>query len=359
MVGCAGESYALVITSTEGGNVTSPGEGIFVYDEGTVVNLTAEAEEGYYFVNWTGNVSTIVNCTAPSTNITMNDDFIIRANFVRVYNLTISSTAGGNVTVPGEGTFTYDTGTVVDLVATPDAGYRFVNWTGDVSTIADVTAVATNITMNGNYSITAKFEEEVVTLPDPNLEAAIREAIGKPNGSIYPSDLAGLTQLNVSYRDIADLTGLQYCVSLAVLDIAVNRISDVSPLTSLVNLTHLYLWANEISNISAVGSLVNVTVLFLNQNHVNNISVLGSLTGLTGLELSYNEINDISPLASLTSLTGLGLGGNQIGDVSPLVQNEGLAEGDTVTLYDNPLSSDSISIYIPQLRARGVTVYWP
>jgi hypothetical protein len=84
MIGCGGESYALVITSTEGGNVTSPGEGTFIYDEGIVVNLTANAEACYRFLNWTGNVSTIVNCTAPSTNITMNGDYLIMANFVVV-----------------------------------------------------------------------------------------------------------------------------------------------------------------------------------------------------------------------------------------------------------------------------------
>ena len=76
------------------------------------------------------------------------------------YDLTISSTAGGSVTTPGEGTSTYDEGTVVDLVAAPDAGYDFVNWTGDVGTIADVGDATTTITMNDNYSITANFEEE-------------------------------------------------------------------------------------------------------------------------------------------------------------------------------------------------------
>ena len=72
------------------------------------------------------------------------------------YDLTIASTTGGSVTTPGEGTFTYDEGTVVNLVATPDAGYEFVNWTGDVDTIADVND-ATTITMNGDYTITANF----------------------------------------------------------------------------------------------------------------------------------------------------------------------------------------------------------
>jgi hypothetical protein len=63
------------------------------------------------------------------------------------YSLTISSTAGGDVTSPGEGTFPYEAGEVVDLVAVPEAGYRFVDWTGDVSTIANVDAATTDITM--------------------------------------------------------------------------------------------------------------------------------------------------------------------------------------------------------------------
>ena len=66
----------------------------------------------------------------------MNGDYSIMATFVAVCDLTISSTAGGSVTTPGEGTFIYDTGTVVSLVANPLSGYQFVNWTGDVGTVA-------------------------------------------------------------------------------------------------------------------------------------------------------------------------------------------------------------------------------
>jgi TRAP-type C4-dicarboxylate transport system substrate-binding protein len=75
------------------------------------------------------------------------------------YNLTISSTEGGSVTTPGEGTgsFTYDEGKVVDLVAEAEEGYQFVNWTGDVDTVANINAASTTITMNDNYSITANF----------------------------------------------------------------------------------------------------------------------------------------------------------------------------------------------------------
>jgi len=82
---------------------------------------------------------------------------IVSCNGVATYDLTIASTAGG-VTAPAEGTHTYDARTVVDLVATPDCGYVFVNWTGDTGQIDDVNAAATNITMSADYSITANFE---------------------------------------------------------------------------------------------------------------------------------------------------------------------------------------------------------
>jgi TRAP-type C4-dicarboxylate transport system substrate-binding protein len=80
------------------------------------------------------------------------------------YDLTIASTAGGSTT-PGVGTSTYNEGQVVNLKATPDANYHFVNWTGDVAAIADVNDATTTITMNGDYSITANFEGvETITI---------------------------------------------------------------------------------------------------------------------------------------------------------------------------------------------------
>ena len=160
MVGCDVDvtRYDLTISSTVGGSVTIPGEGVFTYYEGRVVDLVTEAEEGYRFVEWTGDVDNIADVYATATNITMNGDYSITANFVRHYDLTTFSTAGGSVTRPGEGVFTYDEGTVVDLIAWAEDGYQFAEWTGDVDTVANVNAATTNITMEGNYSITANFE---------------------------------------------------------------------------------------------------------------------------------------------------------------------------------------------------------
>jgi hypothetical protein len=261
-----------------------------------------------------------------------------------------------------------------------------------------------------------------VTFADPDLEAAVRDAIAIPAGPIYSSDLGGLTYLDASARNITDLTGLEYATSLTGLDLTDNeisdisplanltslaelglaynqvsdisllanltslttvnlvnnQISDISPLASLTSLTLLWLHDNQISDISPLVNLTSLTGLGLNRNQISDISSLAGLTSLAWLWLAYNQISDISPLASLTGvtdlwlhnnqisdispltnltgLTELGLHSNQISDILPLVQNAGLSTGDTVNLEVNPLSSDSISIYIPQLQGRGVTV---
>ncbi len=150
--------HNLTISSTAGGSVTEPGENTFTYDEGTVVDLIADADACYGFINWTGDVDTIADVYAASTNITMNAAKNLTANFALLsYNLTSDSTDGGSVTDPGEGTFAYDCGAVVDLVAEADVCYEFVSWTGDVGTIADIYAASTNITMDGNKVVTATF----------------------------------------------------------------------------------------------------------------------------------------------------------------------------------------------------------
>ena len=84
------------------------------------------------------------------------------------YDLTIASTAGGSITTPGEGTFTYAEGTVVNLVAEAEEGYRFVKWTWDVETIADTSDATTTITMNDDYSIGARFALEIRDWNDLN-----------------------------------------------------------------------------------------------------------------------------------------------------------------------------------------------
>ena len=207
MVGCNGggaESFDLTVSSTVGGNVTTPGEGTFTYDEGTVLDLTAEAEEGYHFANWIGDVETIADVEASETTITMNSSYSITANFELDYSLTIASTYGGSVIEPGEGTFIYEEVTVVDLVAETDDFYRFVKWTGDVGTIANVWDASTTIAIHGSYVIAANFapvSSEYLEIWDWYDLDAVREDTG--GRYILMSDLDSTTP---GYEELASPT---------------------------------------------------------------------------------------------------------------------------------------------------------
>jgi len=80
------------------------------------------------------------------------------------YSLTIHDTEGGLAVASGDITeiSDLDYGAVVQLYAVAYTCYEFVNWTGDVGTIADVENTYTTIIMKGSYVITANFALKVV-----------------------------------------------------------------------------------------------------------------------------------------------------------------------------------------------------
>lgn len=172
--------YSLTINSTEGGEVTTPGEGTFTCDAGKVVNLLAVTDEHYEFTCWTGDVDEIDDVYAADTFITIWDDYSITTVFELVdYTLTIDSTEGGWVTIPGEGEFAYLAGTVVDLLAVADEHYQFVEWTGDVDYVDDIYAAQMTITVWGDYSISAEFEK----VPAPEVYS-VEPTSGQPKDQL-------------------------------------------------------------------------------------------------------------------------------------------------------------------------------
>ena len=141
-----------------------------------------------------------------------------------------------------------------------------------------------------------------VKFPDPNLEAAIRAAINKPEGSIDDADLKELTSFFAVRDGIRDITGLEYCSNLVKLTMEKNQITDISPLSSLTNLEELDLIDNQVTDLSPLSRLKNLKVLFLSHNQIKNVSPLSELTDLKELYLDYNPIIDVSPLNGLTNL---------------------------------------------------------
>ena len=101
-------------------------------------------------------------------------------------------------------------------------------------------------------------QPEVVSIPDANLAAAVREIIGD---SITTHTLLNLTHLDVPNSGITDLTGLEHAHSLTYL------------------------------GLGGQGTAQGIT----NNNRVSNFSPLAGLTNLT-LDLSQSSLSDVAPL---------------------------------------------------------------
>ena len=95
---------------------------------------------------------------------------------------------------------------------------------------------------------------ETVNFPDPALDSAIRQAIGKNTGEITRFGLIGLVNLNAPSLKISSISGLEKCFALRWLSLYSNQIEDISPLSELPNLHHLKLNDNQISDISPLAN---------------------------------------------------------------------------------------------------------
>ncbi|WP_341478834.1 leucine-rich repeat domain-containing protein [Clostridium thermarum] len=154
--------------------------------------------------------------------------------------------------------------------------------------------------------------QQVVTIKDKNLEKAIRNALNKPTGDLYKSELQSMTSLNGTGMSITDLSSLKYLTNLTDLRLDNNKISDISILKELKNLKYLSLSNNNISDITPLQGLTNLNKLFLNFNKITDISAVKNLTNLTWFYVEGNQIKNISGLHGLTKLTNLNLYNNEI-----------------------------------------------
>ncbi len=218
-----------------------------------------------------------------------------------------------------------------------------------------------------------------VRIPDANLASAIRQALGKEaQEAITRKDMASLSKLICTGKNISDLSGLEYAVNLTKLELYGNRITDLSPLAGLTNLTELYIDDNlSLSDIRPLSGLTNLKILYMQRCPVSDLTPLTGLTKLLGLVASNCRISDISPLKNLTALGVLVVLGNNISDISALrnlynldfldisnnnisdfqalVDNSGLSGRDLVFVGENPFGPRADG-QLQQLVARGVSV---
>ncbi len=180
-----GTVFTLTTSVNIGGSGTiSPSSGVFYQGQNTTI--TATANEGFKFSNWTGDTSSTDN---PIT-ILMDTNKTLTANFVEeeLFTLTRSATNGSIWLNPNQSS--YYNGTVVNIVADPDSGYVFDSWSGDTGVIEDQNRQ--NIVIDHDMSITAHFVEET----------GISGLSAENNGiTVYPNPNNG-QEVNIEMEDI-------------------------------------------------------------------------------------------------------------------------------------------------------------
>ena len=219
-------------------------------------------------------------------------------------------------------------------------------------------------TMIGDRSVLLRlFNLSVADIPDANLRAAIKIAMGKTSDApITDFEMGFLSELEAPNSNIRDLNGLELATSLTSLNLGTefvsgegyvnsNHISDFSPLSGLTNLRRLDLGGNSISDLSvlsgAISRLTRLERLDLDNNSISDVSPLSGLTNLRQLWLFRNSISDLSPLSGLTNLERLILFSNNISDISAL---SGLIRLERLDLDNNSISDVSSLSGLPNLE---------
>ena len=139
-------SYTIGATAdpNEGGTI----EGAGTYNHFDTCTLTATANTGYTFVNWTLNGDTISTNATYSFEVSSTADYVAHFS-LNSYEITASVEPEETGTVEGAGT--YDHFATCTLTATAATGYTFINW------ILDGDTVSTNATYSFEVSGAADY----------------------------------------------------------------------------------------------------------------------------------------------------------------------------------------------------------
>ncbi len=177
-------------TNVSGSGSVSRNPNAASYSAGTVVTLTANPAAGFRFSGWSGDLTG----SASPTTITMSANRTVTATFTPItpgpFTLSVSVTGSGTVSrSPNQAT--YPAGTVVTLSATAGAGFRFVNWSGDLAGVAN----PVTITMNANRSVVANFAQVTGGLDFALYGFAATGAGTTGGGNLAPINVSSLDQL--------------------------------------------------------------------------------------------------------------------------------------------------------------------
>jgi hypothetical protein len=203
-----------------------------------------------------------------------------------------------------------------------------------------------------------------VSIPDPGLNAAIRQTLGKPAGLLTAQDLLSLTSLDAADRGVSSLEGLGAAHNLTTLNLHNNGLNNLTLPADLTNLTTLVLYNNRLTSLTLPAGLASLTTLDLRYSELTSLTLPAGLASLTTLWLYYNQLSSLTLPTDLTSLTDLDLGFNQL---TSLTLPADLTSLSTLNLDDNPLlqtfvlseplAATRLADQVASLRGEGVSVY--
>ena len=143
-------TYTVAVSASPSAGGTVSGGGTFA--SGSPVTVTATANTGYQFVNWTEG-GTVVSTSANYTITSLSGDRTLVANFTPLYTVAVSASPSAGGTVSGGGTFT--SGTSVTVTAAANTGYQFVNWTEGGTAVSSSASYI--FTLSGDRTLVANF----------------------------------------------------------------------------------------------------------------------------------------------------------------------------------------------------------
>ncbi len=161
-------------------------------------------------------------------------------------------------------------------------------------------------------SFAASTLAQAVSIPDPELNDAIRQTLQKPIGPLTEQDMLNLTVLNACCRNVSNLQGLEAARNLAELSLDHNLLTDFSIASGWTNLIRLDLSFNSLTNVSIPSGLTNLATLLIQGNRLTNLNLPDGLTALDKLNLDDNQLSRFTLPAGLTSLISLNLAENQL-----------------------------------------------
>jgi len=193
-------TYTVTLSSNPPAGGTTTGGGSF--NSGVSVTVTATANTGYTFINWTEGVNVVSTNANYTFTITGNRTLV--ANFsetANTYIITLSSNPPAGGTTAGEGS--YISGASVTVAATPNAGYTFTNWTEGANVVS--TDANYTFTITGNRTLVANFTATAVTYTI-TLSSNPSEGGTTTGGGSFISG-ASVTV----YKSISGISGSCYC----------------------------------------------------------------------------------------------------------------------------------------------------